>query len=179
MDDFRVDIINHCWIDNDPENDTDECSHGQFILTIAGTEILTKDDEILDWTTSTSVLRLLRTIGNDFIENRGSGIILHCGMVQMISCPISIDWKLYHENNNVVIKEVKKYPSVRDEDVINYEGLVGIIHIDDYKEQIIKVARQVKDFFAQSKPRRLEGIDVECNLEFWKEFDDLLQRHSS
>lgn len=179
MDDFRLDIINPCWIDKDPGNDTDECSHGQFMLTIAGTDILTKDDQILDWTTSTSVLRLLRTIGNDFIENRGAGIILHCGMVQMISCPIAIDWVLHHEGNKVVIKAVKKYPSVKDEDVIDYKGLVGIIHIDDYTDQILKAAKQVKDFFARSKPRRLTGIDMESNLDFWKEYDDLLQKYSS
>src|ERR1700760_4898180 len=111
MNNFNIDIIDHHWIDNDLENETDECSHGKFILTIGGKKILTSDDEIDDWTTSTSVLRLLRTIEHDFVENRDSGIILHCGMVQMISCPIAIDWVLVHKDDRVVIRDIKKYLS--------------------------------------------------------------------
>jgi len=178
VDNFEIDILNHHWIDNDPNNESDECSHGQFILSIAGEGILTQEDTIQDWTTSTSVLRLLRTIESDFVQDRGPGIIIHCGMIQMISCPIAIDWVLNHEGNEVIIKEIKKYPNTRDEDAVDYNGLVGIVHIDDYKHEILKVARQVKGFFARSKPRRLDGADVECNNEFWKEFDGLLSKYS-
>jgi hypothetical protein len=178
VDNFKIDILNHCWIDNDPENVTDECSHGQFILTIAGQRILDESDDILNWTTSTSVLRLLRTIEEDFVEDREPGIILHCGMIQMISCPIAIDWILQHEEDKVIIKEVKKYLSTSDECVVDYKGLVGVIDVDEYKSEILKVARQVKEFFARSKPRRLAEADIKCNFEFWKEFDGLVNKYS-
>jgi hypothetical protein len=177
--DFAIDIVNHRWIDNDPENETDECSHGRFLLTIGGQEILTYSDEIEDWTTSTSVLRLLRTIENDFNqEDRGYGILLHCGMIQMISCPIAIDWILTHEGRKVVIREIKKYPSSDDSRVIDFKGLEVSIDIKDYTREVVKVARQVKEFFSRSKPRKLMGVDIECNREFWQEFDALLLKYS-
>jgi len=66
MSNFKIDIVDHHWIDHDPNNETDKCSHGLFILTIGDTKILTQEDDIDDWTTSTSVLKLLRTIENDF-----------------------------------------------------------------------------------------------------------------
>jgi len=178
MSNFKIDIVDHRWIDNDPENETDECSHGRFILTIGGREILTRDDDIDDWTTSTSVLRLLRTIENDFVGNRGSGIILHCGMVQMISCPIAIDWLLVHRDDKVIISEIRKYPSADDSKVIVFEALEVEMDIFEYKSEIVKVAKQVKKFFSQSKPRKLTGVDVECNLQFWNEFDGLLHKYA-
>lgn len=111
MGNFILDIVDHHWIDRDPGNETDECSHGRFLLTLGGVQILSGEDDINDWTTSTSVLRLLRTLEDDFIEDRGFGIILHCGMLPMISCPISIDWQLVHAGGKVLISEIKKYPS--------------------------------------------------------------------
>ena|SRR5579859_149696 len=178
MTDFQIDIINPHWIDGDPENDTDECSHGQFILTIAGKEILTKDDDIRDWTTNTSALLLLRTLESDFSGEGGYGILLHCGMLQMISCPISVDWIWTHEAGKVIITKISKRLSARHEGPVEFQGLTGIVHIDHYKNEILKVARQVKDFYARSRPRKLSGPYLKINEEFWQQFDSLLLKHS-
>ncbi|MEO7048030.1 MAG: hypothetical protein ABI091_22215 [Ferruginibacter sp.] len=180
MNNFTIDIIDHHWIDNDPNNQFDNCSHGKFMLTIGGQEILSDKDDIMDWTTNTSVLRLLRTLDNDFIDNRDMGIILHCGMIHMISCPIAVDWILVYKDGKVIISDIKKYLTTNDNDVIDFKGLTSTIEIEEYRCQIIKIALEVKEFFAISKPRKYyDGSEMESNWKFWEEFDLLLEKHSS
>ncbi len=179
MNNFSIDIVDHHWIDNDVDNEYDECSHGKFLLTIGGQEILCEKDTI-DWTTSTSVLKLLRTLDSDFKVNTDSGIIIHCGMVYVMSCPISIDWNLIHKDGKVLISIIRKYITCNEKDVIDFEGLTATVEIEEYRNQIINVAIQVKDFFAMSKPRKYySGSEMETNWKFWEEFDLLLERHSN
>jgi hypothetical protein len=179
MKNFEIEIIDQHWIDGDPDNTTDMCSHGIFRISINGQTVLSAEDGVDDWTTSTSVLRLLRTIDDDFQYDRDFGIILHCGMIEMISCPIALDWLLWHEDDVVWIKDIKKYLTTNDADVIEYPNLTASIPLKEYKNEIAKVALQVKEFFATSKPRKYyndqERLD---NIKFWSEFDSLLSRHS-
>lgn len=177
---FSVEITNHHWIDNDLNNINDPCSHGIFLLTINGQEILTAEDGIQDWTTNTSVLRLLRTIDDDFIENRDFGIILHCGLLEMISCPISLDWLLRHEGEYIVITDIKKQLTTNENNVIEYKNLIAHIPKDKYKAEILKVANQVKNFYATSRPRNYsDEQERQASIAFWKEFDELVSKHSS
>ena len=180
MQKFTIDIINHHWIDNDPNNTSDHCSHGIFILNINDQQILSANDDIEDWTTSTSVLKLLRTIDDDFQSNYEMGIILHCGMIQMISCPISLDWMLKHKDEDIIITDVKKYLTTNDKDVVEYKYLMATIPREMYKLEILKVANQVKDFFGKSKPRTyFDEQEKQTSITFWKEFDYLISKHSS
>jgi hypothetical protein len=96
----------------------------------------------------------------------------------MTSCPIVIDWHLIHEGHKVIIKNIRKYLSTDESKVVKYAGLEVEIDIDEYKNEIVKVAKQVKDFFTRSKPRNLTGLDIECNREFWEEFNSLLLKYS-
>lgn len=175
---FKLDIVDQHWIDRDPNNTTDVCSHGSFLLSINGQSILSREDDIDDWTTSTSVLRLLKTIDDDFLENRDVGIILHCGMLEMISCPISLDWQLWHYKGKIFIKDIKKYLTTNEVEVIEYPEIIAAIPEDEYRNEVLKVALQVKSFFATSKPRQYfdheERLD---NIRFWKEFDSLILKH--
>ena len=176
---FEIDIVDHHWIDRNPDNTKDECSHGRFLLTINGQIILGEEDDVRDWTTCTSVLRLLRTIDEDFLEARDFGVLLHCGGIEMISCPISIDWLLWHEGDMVCIKEIKKYLTWKDEEVIEFPGLTARISKEHYVSEVVKVATQVKDFFRISKPREYFNETARRqSAEFWKEFDLLTAKHS-
>ena len=178
MKNFIIDIVDQHWIDYDPNNTDDMCSHGTFVININGVEIVGKSDDF-DWTTNTSALRLLKTIDEDYIEDNNLGLILHCGQIEMLSCPISISWNVLHYKNSVRISHIKKYPTTSEEEVIEFPGLIAEIPKREYKNEILKVAHQVKSFYASSKRRKyFDEQDRIQNINFWVKFDSLFLKHS-
>jgi hypothetical protein len=105
---FSIKILNQNWLNPEDLSHTDLCSHGEFEIIIDNQVIVDKKDE-LDWTISTSVLSLLRSI-EPYIneEERYCEKILHCGQLLMLSCPICIDWDLTYENDTVTLNNVHK-----------------------------------------------------------------------
>lgn len=177
MSNFSIDIINPHWIDNKVDNDFDTCSHGEFILTIGGHEILNANDKA-DWTTCTSVLQLLRGIEDDFTKSKNQ-IILHCSGLMMLSCPVGIYWKLNHDGSTVIIREIKKQLAISEIDAIKFP-MVASIDLEEYKREVLNVAKKVKEFYNRSKPRVVSNdkYDIEEYKKFWNEFDSLYEKYS-
>jgi hypothetical protein len=177
MQNFQIDIVDQHWIDNDPNNTDDMCSHGTFLININGVEIVSKSDDA-EWTTNTSTLRLLKTIDENYIEDSNPGLILHCGQIEMLSCPISISWNVIHSKDTVRVSHIKKYLTTSKEEVIEFPGLIAEIPKMEYKNEIVKVAHQVKAFYASSKRRKYFDEEERIqNIKFWVKFDSLFSQH--
>src|SRR5512139_3816193 len=86
---FNIQILNQYWENQEDDNLYDLCSHGEMLLTINGIDVITQQDG--EWTLSTSALHLLRSIFSD-MQGENIPMILHCGMLLMIGCPISVSW---------------------------------------------------------------------------------------
>ncbi len=95
---FSIDITNHKWICDNPDDPQDLCSHGHVTLRY-GNRILVEDDV----TTSASALMLMRSLENDHALNpKGSIQLLPCcghtmwsqegsDDVLLLGCPSGID----------------------------------------------------------------------------------------
>ncbi len=114
---FSIKILNHNWLNSEDLSHTDLCSHGEFEIIIDNQVIVDQKDK-LDWTISTSVLSLLRSIEPyNHEDGRYCEKILHCGQLLMLSCPICIDWNLTYENDTVTLNNVHKQFSVNPQDM--------------------------------------------------------------
>ena len=169
---FKIQILNQHWISTD-DNGNDLCSHGEFELIIGGEIILCKHDKI-DWTISTSTLNLLKCIESNYIAEQNFELILHCGQLQMLSCPIGVYINIIHRNEKVKIENIKKQFGVSDNEFIDYPNLKVEIPKNHFAMQILKIAEQVKLFF-ENQPKRVLN-DKEDELlwkNFWLEFNTL------
>jgi hypothetical protein len=174
---FSIKILNQNWLKSEDLSNTDLCSHGEFEIIIDNQVIVDKKDE-LDWTISTSVLSLLRSI-EPYIneEERYCEKILHCGQLLMLSCPICIDWDLTYENDIVTLNNVYKQFSINSEDVIYFKGVNVKIEIKTYAREILKLAEEVKQFFDNQPTRILcDKWDSSSWDNFWSEFNELFTR---
>ncbi|NHM07500.1 hypothetical protein G4D82_09735 [Flavobacterium sp. CYK-4] len=171
---FTIKILNQEWISkNDSRKDL--CSHGKFELIIKNVKILCENDE-LDWTINTSTLNLLRCIESNHIANENYDLILHCGELLMLSCPIGIYLDLTHENDLIKIKNIKKQFGVSDNDFIEFSNLSVEIPKIDFAKQVLNVAEEVKDFF-KKQPERIFDNENDKMLwkDFWEEFNELYE----
>jgi len=177
MKQFRIGILEQHWASKNPNDLTDLCSHGSIELMIGNEVISNENDD--DWTLSTSGLMLLRTLNLNHTGDGTMPLILHCGMLSMLSCPICIDWKIEHLNNQVLITEVKKFPSTNEKEVIKYSMTDVIIDRTNYLREVIRYCDTVKYFF-KDKPRTFTDpySEKEWNS-FWSEFDKLLKKGRS
>ena len=116
MDEFKIRILDQYWITKNPDNRTDLCSHGLIDLRINNICISDETDD--DWTISTTGLMLLRTVESDHDVDGPYPIIPHCGQLGMIGCPISIDWTVEHQGDEIIVKDIKKYPTTDEREVI-------------------------------------------------------------
>jgi hypothetical protein len=174
---FSIKILNQNWLDSEDLSNTDLCSHGEFEIIIDNQVIVSQNDK-LDWTISTSVLSLLRSIEPyNHAEERYCEKILHCGQLLMLSCPICIDWDLIHEDETVTLKNVHKQFSVNTEDIVYFKEINIKIDRKAYAKEILKVAEEVKQFF-DNQPKRILYDEWESSFweTFWSEFNDLFDK---
>lgn len=177
MKDFELKILKQNWIDNDPNNDTDLCSHGQFYLRVRSQVILNEAD--LDLTVSTSTLLLLRTLFDDYDRDDEYPLILHCGMLLMLTCPISVTWRLRHKENSVFIDKLRKSPTVNVDDRIEFPDASVQLDLREYAVPILRCADDVADFFQKAKERNFDNdYDKNDYGIFWEEFTKLRSRAS-
>ena len=172
---FELKVLDQHWISKNPNDKTDLCSHGQIELRIGDQLISDENDD--DWTISTSGLMLLRTLNLDHAGDGMKPIILHCGMLSMLGCPICIDWSIEHKNDLVIIKNAKKIPSVNEKEVIHFP--IGEVKIErvQYIREIIRFCDEIKGFF-KDKPRDFsEEYEKNEWINFWSEFDRLLGKN--
>ncbi|WP_053978594.1 hypothetical protein [Mangrovimonas xylaniphaga] len=175
MKNFKIKILDQYWIDKNPNNKTDLCSHGLIQLEIGETIIIDELDN--DWTLNTAGLMLLRTINNSHDTNSSFPIIQHCGQLAMLGCPISVDWQVSHKNGNVVISDPRKLLTTDSKDLINYS--IGQVNVErkTYIREIVRFCDEIKRFF---KDKNRDFTDEYYKSEwsgFWQEFDDLLEKH--
>ena len=169
MKDFALKILEQYWIDKDPNNDTDLCSHGKIYLRINSQEILTESDD--DWTVSTSALLLLRTLFQDYDEPQ---LILHCGMLLLLSCPISITWLVEHKGKKVCIDKVRKNPTTNTSDTIEFPNASVELELREYAFAIWNFSEDVVDFFRKEKERKFFDDHDKIGYErFWIELNEL------
>lgn len=172
MNNFELKILTQNWISNRFKK-TDLCSHGKLELIIGNKTIISERDDI-EWTINTSILKFLRCIESDHLAKRDFDIILHCGELLMLSCPIGIYFDLKHENDMVVINNIKKQFGVGESEYELMSEIEVKISKIEFAKKIIREAKVIKNFF-NAQPKIIEDKrDMFIYTEFWREFDELL-----
>jgi len=170
---FDIQILNQYWADQKDDNTDDLCSHGEIHLTINEVDVITEHDG--EWTLSTSALQLLRSVFSDF-QGQDTSMILHCGMLLMMGCPISVSWDVTHTQDAVRINNVYKIPTVRGNTERFGEAEVEL-KLVEYARPIIKFADEVYDFFNRSEEEKVsKGYEDREFAQFWQEFSEKRQR---
>ena len=125
-------------------------------------------DEGCDYTISTSALGLLRTLGSDHSpEVRvADQLILHCGMLLMLSCSNVVDWSVTHVDGRVRLHDVVR---VDDRGATRFPDLEAELPEDEYRRCIVAFAEKAFED---------DDYDRELYRKFWEEYDGLLARHS-
>ena len=178
---FEIGITRQGWIDPD-ESDmpVDLCSHGDIRLEIGG-QVIVSGQEEQRYTISTSALALLRTLEANHSPERpvtdNENLILHCGQVMMLSCPIAIDWSVTHLDDHVRLDDVVRRDSTSEAEAIRFHGLTVDVPQDEYRQKIAAFATQAKEpFLTGSKKTPDDEYWAELNRAFWQEYDQRLAR---
>jgi hypothetical protein len=176
---FEIEITRQGWIDPDLDDaPVDLCSHGDIRLEIGGGLIVPGTGG--HWyTISTSALALLRTLESDHSRKRpvADRLILCCGMLMMLSCPIGVDWRVTHlGSGRVRLDEVVRCDTVDESDAIHFPGLVVELAEDEYARQIVGFAERAKEPFAGAEKTPPDEFEQELYEEFWREYDERLSR---
>ena len=175
MNKFKIRILDQYWITKNPDNKIDLCSHGLIDLRVNDNCISDETDD--DWTINTAGLMLLRTVESDHYVDDTYPIIPYCGQLGMIGCPISIDWTVEHQDDNVIIKDIKKYPTTDGKEVIEYKGVIVEIGKIQYAREVVRFCDSIKDYF-KGKERDFKNDYNKQEWEsFWQEFNNLLEKN--
>lgn len=169
---FEIKILRQYWVDEDPANEEDLCSHGTIELRI--NDVVISDESDDDWTISTTGLMLLRSLTEQHRKDASFPMVLHCGMVIMVGCPIRIDWNSNIQNGNVVISDVEKAPTTSGKEVVHYPAADTVVPHSEYTAAVQSFCQEIIDFFSSSKPRRIDKFDKGVYEEFWNEFNTRL-----
>uniref|UniRef100_UPI004048F8F3 hypothetical protein n=1 Tax=Flavobacterium sp. TaxID=239 RepID=UPI004048F8F3 len=170
---FSLKILNQEWLSME-NTEYDLCSHGKFEL-IIGNEKIIDGKEDIDWTISTSILSLLRTIDSEHIAETDFDLIKHCGGILMIGCPIGIYLDLKHNENMVSIGNIKKQYGVGEKEFKFYPNLTVELPKKDYAIIVLNEAKRVKLFFETETQRKVDKFDILILEEFWNEFNELYE----
>jgi hypothetical protein len=110
---------------------------------------------------------------SDHASERDGPLILHCGMLMMLGCPISVSWDVSHREGLVEIKNVVKVPTVNQGSVLRFPEADTTLTRAEYGRPILRLADEVAAFFSASRPRRLADDYEYAGFEsFLKEFDE-------
>jgi hypothetical protein len=169
---FENKIENQHWLGTAHE---DLCSHGELYLNVNGT-VITKAGVDEEWGISESALALLRTLDEDYIADpiNGEGLILHgCGVLLMVSCPITIHWTVNHMGDKVELSDFVKVESTNPETgSVYYRDLQVTLSRTEFVSKIISFAQQAKRFFDESEEKViLDDFDKTMYDDFWSEYN--------
>jgi hypothetical protein len=171
--DFEIEITRQGWIDPDADDaPADLCSHGDIRLEIGGRVIVPGQGE--HWyTVSTSALALLRTLESDHSPERpvADRLILCCGMIEMLSCPVGIDWSVTHRRGRVRLHDVVRYDSIDETQAVQFPGLAVELAESEYRRQIATFAEKAKRPFARGQKTPADDYEQQLYEEFWHEYD--------
>ena len=137
-----------------------------------GGRVIAAGDGSCDYTISTSALALLRTLESD--HGRGprvvtTALVMHCGMLSMISCPYGIDWSVSHRDGRVLLAEVVKNETER------FPGLAADLSEDGYRRAVVAFAEKAKEPFATVEKALDDSTRADYEA-FWREYDERLVR---
>ncbi|HXJ34844.1 MAG TPA: hypothetical protein VMS22_12495 [Candidatus Eisenbacteria bacterium] len=183
---FEIEIKRQGWIDPELEvAPADLCSHGDIRLEIGGQVIVSGEaepGELADWwTISTSALALLRTLESDHSPDRrvADRLILHCGMIEMLTCPIGVDWSVTHLGGRVRLRDVARFDTVDETEAIRFPGLEVELAEDGYRLQVVAFAEKAKEPFVGTEKTPADDYERQLYEEFWREYDGRLSRARS
>lgn len=184
---FLLSVSGHHWLGEEPESDSDLCSHGLVTLVIGGVGVL--DGE--DLCTSAATLRLLRTLTEDSLAKPCTACeqMIPCcghmltydkrGRVLPDGCPNGATFSVEHlqtpEGRAVRIGAVEAHLGAERPLAL---GPV-VIPFETYSAQVRAFAAAVKAFYGRSNPRQLSPDEVVTDCEnayadMWKEIDERL-----
>jgi hypothetical protein len=105
------------------------------------------------YTISTSALALLRTLESNHSREEpvADRLILCCGMIEMLTCPIGIDWSVTHLNGRVRLDDIVRYDSVDETEALQFDGLTVELAESVYRRQIAGFAEAAKQPWATRK----------------------------
>jgi len=174
--DFEIGIIRQGWLDGEGSGAPfDLCSHGEVRLVIGGYEIA-PGPVAVEYTISTSALALLRTLDSDHSAGQGDQLILHCGMLLMMSCPIGIDWSVTHLGGRVRLHEVVRYDGLGDADAVWFDDLAVELAEGEYRRRVAAFADEAKRPFVDVTKSPADDFDRKLYHEFWHEYETRLDR---
>jgi hypothetical protein len=182
---FEIEITKQGWIDPKLELDdapNDLCSHGDIRLEIGGQVIVSgkaEPGEVADWwTISTSALALLRTLESDHLPNRlvADRLILHCGMIEMLTCPIGVDWSVRHLGGRMELADVVRYDTTNEAEGVRFPGLVVEVGEKEYRREVVAFAEKAKQPFVGREKTPSDDYEQQLYEEFWREYDERLNR---
>lgn len=186
MSGFEIEISEQGWLGTEGESPYDLCSHGDIRLVIGGRLILPSGgrlgsyavDREGGYTISTSALALLRTLESDHSRERrvADRLILHCGMIEMLSCPIGVDWSVAHLGARVRLDEVVRYDTVDVGEAVRVPGLAVELSEGQYRHEIVAFAEQAKQPFVGIEKTPADEYEEELYDQFWREYDERLSR---
>jgi hypothetical protein len=179
MNKFEIRIEKQDWLTS-AYADQDLCSHGYIFLKVQDT-VITSLDMQEEWGISESALALLRTLKYNHPASHGDPVseclIFHgCGTLLMSGCPILIDWRVTHSENNVILSDFVKYPTPNENDAVRYTHLYVEMPIGAYRDQIYAFAMEAKRLFEESPEKQIDDdFDLQMYGEFWNEYNQLLK----
>jgi hypothetical protein len=183
---FEIEIAKQGWIDPDlDEAPADLCSHGDIRLQIGGRVIVSgkaEPGEVADWwTISTSALALLRTLESDHLPHQrvADRLILHCGMIEMMTCPIGIDWSVKHLGGRVRLYDVARYDTVNEAAAVRFPGLEAEVSENEYRLEVVAFAEMAKQPFVGAQKTPGDDYEQQLYQKFWREYDGRLNRARS
>jgi hypothetical protein len=168
---FELEIVSQGWLDVPNAEHDDLCSHGDLRLVIGGT-VVAAGDGSGDYTISTSALALLRTLESDHSTRAPvvpTALVMHCGMLSMVSCPEGIDWSVSHRDGRVLLADVVKNETER------FPGLAVDLSEDEYRRAVVAFAEKAKEPFATVE-KTLDDSTRDEYEAFWREYDERLGR---
>jgi hypothetical protein len=170
LDNFRIDLLKQYWIDEDPNNETDLCSHGDVYLQIG--DYVLSNEHSNGWTVASAALRLMKSAIEEYDGENDLQILPCCGYLRMFpSCPNYVTWSTKLEDHVVQISNLEA-----SENKVNGHKIYNetfIIDLKQYQKQIVNFAKKVREFYIDSKPRIIDDeFDREQYELFWKEFND-------
>ena len=180
---FEIQITRQGWID--PELDVapaDLCSHADIRLEIGGQVIVTGEAQPGEvagrWTISTSALALLRTLESDHSPDRrvADRLILHCGMIEMMTCPIGVDWSVTHLGGRVLLHDVARFDTVDETEAVRFPGLEIELAEEGYRLPVVAFAEKAKEPFVGTEKTPADDYEQQRYEEFWREYDGRLAR---
>jgi hypothetical protein len=175
-DEFSLQILEQGWLVPD-EPQHDPCSHGRLRVMIGGREVLGGDQSC---GISESALALLRTLDADHSPAHpvAQRMIFHgCGNILMMGCPIGLDFAVTH-GGDVSLTDVVRYDTVNEDEAVHFPGLFVEIQFLDYRQEVLRFARQARELFLGLEKRFSDDFDTLQFREFWQEYESVFARHS-